>query len=520
MANLKASLHLVGAPFDAKNIHRPVFDALLEARRQFGGGRAALEDHERRVLSYDDLIRASFAVGHRIARQTTADERVGVLLPASVGGAIAFFAAQAVGRVPVMLNFSAGSRNVTGAARLASVRRIYTSRRFLELARLQPLMAALQRDFQLVYLEDLRQAFTPFEKARATFAAVCPTIFRQRRVASDPAVILFTSGATGDPKGVVLTHANIVGNAEQIAQHIAPHRDWVIFNPLPLFHAFGLVGLLLPLLRGMKAVLYPSPVQAEPIVKLIRNTKADILLGVDSFVSQYARVAAPGDLDSLRFVVCGAERVREETHKLFTAPVLEGYGATECSPVVAVNQPDRNRPGTVGPLLPGIEAYIDPVGGIARGGRLRVRGPNVMAGYLTPEGLSRPTEGWYDTGDVCDVTDDGALVVLGRLKRFAKIGGEMVSLAGVEQMVSTVWSKNRHAVVAVPDEQRGERLILITDHPSPNEAELQEGMKRAGSARLWIPQRIVGNTEIPLLASGKTDYGALHRLAQQEQAVV
>jgi len=519
MSTLKAPLHLVGASFDARNASRSVFEALLEARRLSGGRRAVLEDHERRSLSYDDLIRASFAVGHRISRETTPDERVGLLLPSSVGGAIAFFAAQAAGRVPVMLNFSAGSRNVTRAARLAGVRRIYTSRRFLELARLQPLKAALERDFQLVYLEDLREAITPIEKARAAVAAAFPAVFKVRRDPDEPAVILFTSGTTGDPKGVVLTHANIVGNAEQIAQHIAPDRDWVIFNPLPLFHAFGLVGLLLPLLRGMKAVLYPSPVQAEPIVELIRETKADILLGVDSFVSQYARVARPGDLDSLRFVVCGAERVREETHKLFTTPVLEGYGATECSPVVAVNQPHRNRPGTVGPLLPGMEAYIEPVGGIARGGRLRVRGPNVMAGYLTAEGLSSPPDGWYDTGDVCDVTDDGALVVLGRLKRFAKIGGEMVSLAGVEQMIASVWPNNRHAVVAVPDDQRGERLILITDYASPNEAELQEAMKRAGAARLWIPTRIVGGTDIPVLASGKTDYGALQRLAEQERVV-
>lgn len=515
MSILKAPLELTGAPFDASKTRRSVFDALLYARRQAGGGQAILEDHDRRVLSYDDLIRASFAIGARIARQTTPDERVGLLLPSSVGGAIAFFAAQAVGRVTVMLNFSAGSRNVTRAARLAGVRRIYTSRRFLELARLQPLLEALRRDFQLVYLEDLRDEITPLEKARAALAGACPTIFRVRRQASDPAVILFTSGTTGDPKGVVLTHANIVANAEQIAQHIAPDRNWVIFNPLPLFHAFGLVGLLLPLLRGMKAVLYPSPVQAEPIVELIRETRADILLGVDSFVSQYARVAAPGDLDSLRFVVCGAERVRDETHKLFTSPVLEGYGATECSPVVAVNQPHHNRRGTVGPLLPGIEARIEPVGGIVRGGRLLVRGPNIMAGYLTPEGLSSPPDGWYDTGDICDVTDDGALVVLGRLKRFAKIGGEMVSLSGVEQMVTSIWSENRHAVVAVPDEQRGERLVLITDHPSPNGADLEEGMRRAGAARLWIPRRIVGATDIPILASGKTDYGALQRLAEQ-----
>ncbi|WP_293467749.1 AMP-binding protein, partial [Phenylobacterium sp.] len=340
---------------------------------------------------------------------------------------------------------------------------------------------------------------------------------------SDPGVILFTSGSFGAPRGVVLSNANLVSNCRQINQHIPLDTNWVFFNPLPIFHVFGLTGgALLPLLTGLKTFQYPSPLHIKQIPPLVKDSKANVLFATDTFINQYARSAAPGELSGLTFVVCGAEKVREETHNLITEkfgpiPLLEGYGATECSPVIAVNKPTDNRRGTVGGLLPGMETRLERVDGIPGGGKLLVRGPNVMSGYLRPDGgIDPPTDGWHDTGDVVSLSDDHWIKILGRVKRFAKVGGEMVSLTAAEDLAAAVWPDCRHAVVALPDPKKGERLILVTDRRDADPAPLILHAQQIGAPELAVPRKIIRVQEIPVLGTGKTDYVALQRIVDAE----
>ncbi len=509
--------------FDPRVGDRTLFDALIDARDRFGADKPILEDQERNPLSYTGLIRAAFALGRKLAAISRPGERVGVLLPSSAGVVVTFFALHAFARTPTMLNFTAGIRNLKAACEAAGVKTILTAHRFIDQAKLEDLVDALQAEHKIVFLEDVRAKVGLVDKAFAAVAGAFPRRFRPPARPGDPGVILFTSGSFGAPRGVILTQSNMVANVEQVAAHIDLDPDWVMFNPLPTFHCFGLTGgVLLPILTGMKAFQYPSPLHVKQIPPLIRDTGASILLATDTFVNQYARSAEPGELSGLKFVVCGAEKVRDETHDLVAerfgdVPLLEGYGATEAAPVIAVNQPGANRRGTVGPPLPGIETRIEPVEGIARGGRLYVRGPNVMAGYLDEAGgLEPPHGGWHDTGDVVELDADGWMRILGRVKRFAKIGGEMISLTAAETLAAGVWPDARHAVIAMPDGRKGERLVLVTDRLDASVDRLVAYARSIGAPELEVPRKIVRAPEIPMLGTGKTDYVAIQRMAETE----
>jgi len=509
--------------FDTAAAQVSVFDALIAASRKYGAKKPILEDQERNPLSYTDLIRASFALGRKISGFTRKGERVGVMLPSSSGGVVTFFALHAFGRVPTMLNFTAGIRNLKAACELAGVKTVLTSHRFVEQGKLHDLIDALETLTKVVYLEDVRKTVGLPDKLFAAAAGALPMQFRAPVSASDPGVILFTSGSFGAPRGVVLSHANLVSNCRQISQHIPLDTNWVFFNPLPIFHCFGLTGgALLPILSGLKAFQYPSPLHIKQIPALVKDTKANVLFATDTFLNQYARSAAPDELSGLTFVVLGAEKVREETHNLIAEkfgpiPLLEGYGATEASPVIAVNTPPDNRRGTVGGLLPGIETRLEPVEGIPGGGKLLVRGPNIMSGYLTPGGGIEPLPGgWHDTGDVVSISDDDWIKILGRVKRFAKVGGEMVSLMAAEDLAAAVWPDCRHAVVALPDPKKGERLILVTDRRDADTGALIEYAQQTGASELTVPRKIIRVQEIPVLGTGKTDYVALQRIVDAE----
>jgi acyl-[acyl-carrier-protein]-phospholipid O-acyltransferase/long-chain-fatty-acid--[acyl-carrier-protein] ligase len=345
-----------------------------------------------------------------------------------------------------------------------------------------------------------------------------------------PAVILFTSGTEGDPKGVVLSHLNIVANVHQVLAHVpeAFGLDDVLFSPLPTFHCFGLTaGALLPLLGGMKAVLHPTPLQTKIIPKRIEETAATILFATDTFLNQYVRACSGNELSKLRFAVCGAERVRDETRRLvrsrFDVELLEGYGATEAAPVIAVNEPGHNRPGTVGRPLPGMELKFEPVPGIENGGRMLVRGPNVMSGYLMsdkPGCLQELPAGWHDTGDIVSRDAENYLTIRGRLKRFAKIGGEMVSLAVVEDCASTLWRGYDHAAAVLPDKRKGEQIVLLTTCPEAHRTDLQRWAQDHGVNELSLPRRIFQVPSIPVLGTGKMDVGAVQKLAVELAASV
>lgn len=513
-------------PLDPKAGEETIFDALIAARDTYGD-KEILEDQDRKPLTYTGLIRAAFVLGRKVAAMTAPAERVGILLPSSMGVVVTFYGLHAHGRVPVMINFTAGERNIKAAIAAAGVKKILTARRFIQQAKLEELVEQIGSVAEIVWLDDVRASIGLPDKLYGLMAGLMPKRFRVKTEPSSPGVVLFTSGSFGAPKGVVLSQWNLVANCRQVAQHIDLKPEWVMFNPLPTFHCFGLTGgVLLPLLQGMKAFQYPSPLHAKQIVELLPQVKASILFATDTFLNQYARVAAPDDFSTLEFVVAGAERVRDETHHLFNTrfhglKLLEGYGATEAAPVVAVNHPDHNRPGTVGQILPGMEWRLDPVPGIDEGGRLFLRGPNVMEGYLSAEDplAVDPLEGgWHDTGDIVSIDAEGYISILGRAKRFAKIGGEMVSLTAVEGLASAVWPEARHAVVAVADSRKGEKLVLVTDRSDAEVARLAEWAREHGAPELAVPKKIVRVGEVPVLGTGKTDYVAIQQMVEMDKA--
>ena len=520
-------------PFDPASSRTTVFAALLDAARRHGRKTPILEDQERQPLTYGRLVLGSLVLGDRIARMTERRENVGILLPSVAGVGVVIMGLNAFGRVAAMLNFTAGVRNLKAAVALAGIRTVVTSRRFLDQARLMETVEELAqievapgRKLRLVYTEDLRKEIGARDKARGILRLPLAARVHRRHglKPDDPAVILFTSGTEGTPKGVVLTNANLVANARQIYAHaggmLSPADT--VFNPLPVFHSFGLTAAtLMPLLNGIRTVLYPSPLHYKQVPALIAATKATFLFATDTFLQGYGRAAEPGELASVRYVVAGAERVKDTTRQMWGktgAVILEGYGATECSPVLACNLPPSNRPGSVGPLLPGIEARLEPVPGIAEGGKLMVRGPNVMAGYIfadRPGVLVPPHEGWHDTGDIVTLDADRFVSIKGRAKRFAKIGGEMVSLAAVESMVADLWPDASHVVVSIPDPRKGEQLVLVTDKAGADRAALQAAAKAQGFAELWVPRAILVVAQIPVLGSGKVDFGRAAELARE-----
>lgn len=513
-------------PFDVSRTRITLFDALLRARAEAGGKTPILEDHDRKVLTYDDLVRAAFALGGKLKGRTAPGERVGVLLPTGVGATVVFFALQAIGRTPVMLNFTGGQANIKGACRTAGVRRIISAHKFVEAGKLEGLMEDLGKDLEILYAEDIRESVGLADKLGALVKGFFPKAFAARGNPDDPGVILFTSGSFGAPKGAMLSHANIVANVEQVSAHVDFAPEWVFFNPLPMFHCYGLTGgTLLPLLIGRKVFLYPSPLHFKEIPQLIAESGANILFATDTFAYQYARSAKGDGLKCLKFCVLGAEKVKPETRDLylrrFGVELLEGYGATEASPVIAVNQPNtqpggENRHGTVGRLLPGMETRLEDVPGISGGAKLVVRGPNVMRGYLVGEGqVEDLSDGWHDTGDVVSIDADGFVAIVGRVKRFAKIGGEMVSLNAVEGFASAVWPDNRHAVISIPDPRKGERLVLISDAPDADTGKILEWAQKNGAPEIAVPKKVLKVPEIPVLGTGKTDYVSVQRLAEE-----
>jgi acyl-[acyl-carrier-protein]-phospholipid O-acyltransferase/long-chain-fatty-acid--[acyl-carrier-protein] ligase len=500
-----------------------LFEGLASAHRNRDAGRAAVEDPLTGGLSYRKLILGAQVLSRKLERLTGVGDNVGVLLPNSNGVAVTFFALQTIGRVPAMLNFSAGPVSVRAACHAARVKVVLTSRVFIEKARLAPLIEALEADARIVYLDDLRKTIGVLDKLLGFLDGT-----RQRVACNseDPAVILFTSGSEGTPKGVVLSHRNILANAAQALARVDANAEDKVFNALPVFHSFGLTGgLMMPLLAGIPVYLYPSPLHYRIVPELIYQTNSTILFGTDTFLAGYARSAHVYDFRALRLVLAGAEAVKEKTRNLylsrFGVRILEGYGVTETSPVLAMNTPMANKPGTVGRLSPLMEARLDPVPGIEDGGRLFVRGPNVMLGYLradNPGVLDPPENGWHDTGDIVSIDAEGFISIKGRAKRFAKIAGEMISLSAVETMAAALWPNSQSIVVSVPDERKGERLALITTERDATRDALAKQAKASGATELSAPSYVMVVDKIPLLGTGKVDYVTASAMAKERFA--
>ena len=512
---------MVQSMFAAALIDTTLFEALVDASRQHGGSHIVADDLEMRPLSYRGLITASFALGGRLAKRAREGERVGVLLPTSRAALVTFFGLQAYKRVPAMLNFSTGPASAVAACRGAEIRLIVTAHKFIEKANLQALVAALEPHATILYLEDVKPEIGLLARLTALTRALLARPNHDAARASDPAVVLFTSGSEGSPKGVVLSHRNLLANRHQLASVVDISPRDIVFNALPVFHSFGLTGgLLLPLLAGLRTFLYPSPLHYRTVPEIVYGVNATIMFGTDTFLAGYARAADNYDFYSVRYIFAGAERVKPETRRVwfekFGIRILEGYGTTETSPALAVNTPMHFKAGTVGRLLPGIQHRLQPVEGIDAGGRLFVHGPNVMLGYLRAEKpgvLEPPPEGWYDTGDIVDFDAEGFVTIKGRAKRFAKIAGEMVPLGAVEDFVAKLWPESQHAVVAVPDPKRGEQLVLITEHADASRAALATGARDAGLPEIFVPRSIVPVPHVPILGTGKIDYVSAGQMA-------
>ncbi len=514
--------------FETSDFNKTIFQSLLDSRITHGGRQLVLEDVDRNPMSYNRLILGSYVLGRHIAFRTSEKEIVGLLLPNTNGCVVTFFAMQLYDRIPAMLNFSAGVASIRAACKTAQISKVLTSRRFIELADLEDVVAGLADQVEIVYLEDIREEIGIISKVYGMVCARFPGFFYHKMVPDrnpqDTAVVLFTSGSEGVPKGVALSHLNLQSNRYQIAARVDFNPSDVLFNALPIFHCFGMTaGLLLPLLAGIRAFLYPSPLHYKIVPELIYDTNATIMFGTDTFLNGYARFANAYDFYSMRYIFAGAERLKPETKlawaEKFGVRVFEGYGATETSPVIAVNTPMHNKTGTVGKFLPDIEYKLVPVPGIKTGGRLVLRGPNVMRGYLladNPGKLVPPEDGWYDTGDIVEVDDEGFIIIKGRAKRFAKIAGEMVSLMAVEAVAASLWPDGLHAAVVIPDKKKGEQIILVTDSEDADRKLLMKKIKADGHSDLMLPRTIIKVDEVPVLGTGKTNYVAVASLVEEK----
>ena len=504
-------------------IRRNLFAAFADACQTNGKAKKIVTEGDGKAFTYAEIMRAAFALSAPLKTHSKPNEAVGILLPTGAGAVISLFALHAAGRIPAMLNFSAGVQNLKAAAQTGQLKSIVTARKFIELGGLSTLIEALSSELNIIYLEDLKNEIGLSAKLRAVIGPIFPKLLAPKPSPDEPAIILFTSGTEGRPKGVVLSHANILANVEQIEEHVRLEETDIFFNPLPTFHCYGLTaGTIWPILSGHPVVLHPSPLQTKTIAKRIFKSRSTVLFATDTFLQQYMRASADGGLDSLRIAVCGAERVREETRRTaeerFDFEVLEGYGVTECAPVLAANQPGDIRAGTIGKMLPGIESRLEKVEGLEDGGRLFVRGPNVMKGYISPDNpgqIIEPEDGWHDTGDVVSVDAEGYFAIRGRLKRFAKIGGEMVSLTVVENCAAALWPNHMHAAAILPDPKRGEQIILLTDRPDAKRAELMRWARTHGVPEISVPKKLISVDAIPVLGTGKLDYVAVTKLAKE-----
>ncbi len=511
--------------FATSHYQQTIFSALLEARRIHGGSHTVAEDMERKPLSYDKLVTAAIILGKLIEPISDKGETVGVLMPNSTKTLSIILGLQLHGRVPGMLNYSTGSAGMASACNTGKIGTVLTSRKFLELAHLSDEADRLAEKVKLVYLEDLAASLTTIDKIGGMIKAKTADYWYKSHDydSDDAAVVLFTSGSEGAPKGVVLSHANMLANLQQVKSRIDFNPQDVVLNFLPMFHSFGFtVGTLLPIVNGMTTFLYPSPLHFAVIPEMAYEVGATIMFGTNTFLAAYAKKAHAYDFYSLRYVVAGAEKLQESTRQIwldkFGIRILEGYGATETSPVTAVNTPMDYKAGSVGRIMPDMLHKLEPVPGIEHGGKLHVAGPNIMKGYLLPDnpGVLVPPcslygEGWYDTGDIVHIDEEGFISIQGRSKRFAKISGEMISLTAVEQLASHAWPDAHHAAVSLPEPKKGEQLVLLTTQRDATAKRLAEASP--GVAPISLPKKVFVVEKVPVLPTGKTDYIAATEMA-------
>jgi len=500
----------------------------------------ALADTTGVELSFGKVLVASMLFSRWVRKHCANERMVGVLLPASVGGVLANLAILLAGKVPVNLNFTAGREAMTLAIRQCGIKTLLTSRLFMSKFELELLPG-------MAFVEEIRKSFTPLEKvstALSAFLIPAPLLarrFTRKQNAADLATVIFSSGSTGTPKGVMLSHRNVIANIESIGQVINFTPRDRILGVLPLFHSFGFtVTMWLPLISGLGAIYHPNPMDAKTIGEVAEKYHATLLISTPTFFTAYIRRCSRKQFATLRYAIAGAEKLRSQIATAFKdkfgLDLLEGYGCTELAPVVSVNLPDvvdgtekqiSNKPGTVGRPIPGVAVKIIDVESerplpCGQEGLLLVKGENRMMGYL---GQPEPTaeamrDGWYITGDMASLDEDGFIHITDRLSRFSKIGGEMVPHMKIEDVINEILGRAASAVTAIPDEQRGEKLIAFYTENGITRDQLWEKLNQSELPKLWIPKRedIHQIPAIPLLGSGKVDLKKVRRLALKEPA--
>ena len=504
---------------------RTLYQAFLDAKATFGSRYELVEDVRLKEDSYGSLLRMSLGLARMLSPLTREGDVVGVVMPNAAPTLGVIVGLSATGRVPAMLNYTSGVDGLRAACAVAKIRDIVASRAFLEKARLTHLLEQVP-DVRVHYLEDLKGRVGLTDKLWVLWHALFPRLLGTRQKPSDAAIVLFTSGSEGKPKGVVHSHTSLLSNVAQVraVADFSPLDKFMI--ALPLFHSFGLTcGVVMPLVSGCRAFLYPSPLHYRIIPELVYDRNCTVLFGTSTFLANYGKFAHPYDFGRLRYVVAGAEKLSEDVRRLwiekFGIRVLEGYGVTECAPVIAVNVPMACRSGSVGQLVPGMERELEPVPGIENGGVLHVKGPNVMKGYFLYDepGVIKPPaslrEGWYCTGDIVEIDQDDFVHIRGRVKRFAKIAGEMISLETVERLAAHAGPGLAHAASTRADAAKGEALVLFTTSGTLTREQLSAAAKSLGAPELAVPRDIRVVSAIPLLGSGKTDYVTLKKMAEE-----
>lgn len=487
-----------------------LFNELLESATHYGYDRVICKDLNGQV-TYRDILLNSYVLSQRLQVNLASSHRVGVFLPNSIGLLVTLLSLLYLDKTPVLLNYSAGVQTIADACDTADVTCVLTSREFIAKGQLDAAENVLKGRVKVFYMEQIRKSISLTDKVRGWIK------FKRKakaRISGNHAIVLFTSGSEYRPRGIVLSHANVFANVQQTRSIIDFGVEDRMLNAMPMFHSFGLMaGALLPLLSGIQTYLYPSPLHFKRIPELAHEEQSTILFGTSSFLEKYGQFAKADDFRTLRYAVVGAERLRPEVEvhwlKKFKLQIMQGYGATETSPIMCLDTPLNHKTGSVGRFLPGMTHQLIPVEGISEGGKLLVRGPNVMDGYLEYGRGYQKQEGWYDTGDIVTVDDDGFVTIVGRLKRFAKIAGEMVSLNVVEKIAQQCYGSTEFAAMSAPDDRRGERIVLFTTLPELALSDMQKVIDDDGYSKLHMPSDIRQIDEFPLLGSGKTDYVTL-----------
>ena len=491
-----------------------LFNELLEASKGVEE-KIAAEDLTMKV-DYKTLLISCYVLGEKLETVLKNEDRVGVILPNSVGHVLALFSLFKIGKTPAILNFSMGMKTLMDCIETSQLKQIITSKLFVEKAGLEPLIAEIEKKTTVLYIENIKASITTKDKAKGFVQFQMKT--RSKSMQNE--IILFTSGSEAKPKGVVLTHQNVYSNIFQLYSSLILYPHDKFFNALPMFHSFGLTaGTLVPLLTRISVFLYPSPLHFKEIPQLVFKTQATFLLGTSTFLEKYEKYTKPYHFSTLRFAVAGGERLNPEVRDRYllnhAVRVIEGYGATEASPVISLNTPYLFKNDTVGTLLPGIEYKIEPVEGIAEGGNLFIKGPNIMKGYLLHDKGFVPASEWYDTGDIVKVDEEGFITIVSRLKRFAKIAGEMISLHMVEQLASKCFKRTDFYAVSIRDEYKGEKVVLFSTFSDSKEAELRKFVTSQQLSTMYIPSVIQIIESVPLLGNGKVDYVTLTEQAKQ-----